>query len=141
MSDNFDEKREFLRVDHEANLDLKILSGEELSHKYDVISRNISACGLLIRIKSKANILELSSIVWIKLDEKMLNICAEIERDLIIYKNGVFARVVRVTEDQPGKSYEAGVCFLRKSKISDDDIKRFIYGIREQKNNNIQEAG
>ena len=123
MHADLEEKREFLRVEHEAPLKFKILSGDKLAAKADVFSRNVSACGLLFRTASESSIPALSSIIWIELDPKMLNICAEIEKDLVIHKNGIFGRVVRIAEGEPGKSYDVGICFLRKKDMTTEEIQ------------------
>ena len=120
--DEMEEKREFLRVDYETPLKCKVLGGERFTSKPDIFSQNISACGLLFRTISKSSIPALSSVVWIDLDEKMMNVCTELENDLAIYKNGVLGRVVRIAEGEPGKSYDIGVCFLKK----DDNITKDI---------------
>ncbi|MGB2600773.1 MAG: hypothetical protein WBD00_07920 [Candidatus Omnitrophota bacterium] len=122
MSGESDDKREFLRVDYETPLNFKVLKDEKLTSKSDISSINVSACGLLFRTSTDSSIPSLSSIVWIELDSKMMNICAEIEGDLIIHKNGVFGRVVRIAEGEPGKSYDIGVCFLRKTDMSEEEI-------------------
>jgi c-di-GMP-binding flagellar brake protein YcgR len=122
MSGEGDDKREFLRVDYETPLNFKVLKDEKLTSKSDISSINVSACGLLFRTSTDSSIPSLSSIVWIELDSKMMNICAEIEGDLIIHKNGVFGRVVRIAEGEPGKSYDIGVCFLRKTDMSEEEI-------------------
>lgn len=126
MHADIEEKREFLRVDHEVPLKFKMLSGDKLAAKSDVFSRNVSACGLLFRTLSESSIPVLSSIIWIELDPKMINICAEIENDLVIHKNGVFGRVVRIAEGEPGKSYDVGVCFLRKKDMTNEEIQTLI---------------
>ncbi len=66
-----DEKREFLRIEHEKPLVFKVLSGEKLLAKADIFSRNISACGVLFRTCNENSIPALSSIVWLELDEKL----------------------------------------------------------------------
>jgi hypothetical protein len=68
----------------------------------------------------------LSSIVWVEMDEHMMNICSEIEQDLVIHKNGVFGRVVRIAEGEPGKSYDIGVCFIRKANLTPKELKELI---------------
>ena len=117
------EKREFLRVDYETPLNFKVLRGDKFTSKSDVAARNVSACGLLFRTSTESSIPALSSIVWIGLDQKMMNICAEIEEDLVMHNNGIFGRVVRIAEGEPGKSYDIGVCFLRKKDMSEQDIQ------------------
>ena len=121
-----DEKREFLRVDYETPLNFKVMKGDKLSAKNDVFSRNVSACGLLFRTANDASIPALSSVVWIELDSHMMNICSEIEQDLVIYKNGVFGRVVRIAEGEPGKSFDIGVCFLRKSDMTESELRELM---------------
>ncbi|MFH1799147.1 MAG: hypothetical protein ABH844_07430 [Candidatus Omnitrophota bacterium] len=127
MNDNYnDEKREFLRIEHDAPLNFKVLSGERLITKSDISSCNISASGLLFRTTAESSIPALSSIVWVELDDKMLNVCAEIENDLVIHKNGLFGRVVRIAEGEPGKSYDIGVCFLRKKDMTEEEIHSLV---------------
>lgn len=126
MHADSDEKREFLRVEHEMPLNFKVLSGDKLASKADVLSRNISACGLLFRTSTESSIPSLSSIVWVELDQKMLNICEEIEGELVTHNNGVFGRVVRIAEGEPGKSYDIGVCFLRKKDMTEEEIKELL---------------
>lgn len=128
-----DEKREFLRVEHETPVEMKLVRGEGLSAKKEVMSRNISASGLLIRTRNESSIPNLSSMVWIKLDEKMMNICSEIESDIILFNGGVFGRVVRIAEGEPGQSYDVGLCFLRSGSMSEDDIKALTEGLDQQK--------
>jgi len=121
-----DDKRDFLRVNYETPLNFKVLKEEKLLSKADITSRNVSASGLLFRTATESSIPALSSIVWIELDQKMMNICAEIERDLLTYKNGIFGRVVRIAEGDPGKSYDVGICFLRKKSMSEEEIKALV---------------
>ena len=82
MSENYEEKREFLRVDLEKPLNFKTLKGEKLIARSDILSRNVSACGLLLRTTTESSIPALSSIVWIEIDDKIMNICAEIEEPM-----------------------------------------------------------
>lgn len=126
---NYEEKREFLRVDHEAPLEFKLLSIDSLSSKKEVMTRNLSASGLLFRADTESAIPAISGIVWIKLDEKMLNVCGEVEEDLIQFNGGVFARVVRISEGEPGVSYDIGVSFLRKKNMTEDDITALTEGV------------
>lgn len=121
-----EEKREFLRIDYEAPLNFKVLSGEKLAAKTDISARNVSASGLLFRTSTESSIPALSSIIWVELDQKMMNICAEIEEDLVMSKNGVYGRVVRISEGEPGQSYDIGVCFLRKSEMTEEEIQSLM---------------
>lgn len=126
MHTDSEEKREFLRVDYETSLSFKVLGGDKFNAKSDISSRNISACGLLFRTSTESSIPALSNIVWIELDQKMMNVCDEIESDLVTHKNGVFGRVVRIAEGEPGKSYDVGICFLRKKDITEEEIQALM---------------
>jgi len=121
-----DDRREFLRVAYDNPLNFKVLKGEKLAGKQDIYSRNISAAGLLFTTSSESSIPALASIVWIELDPKLMNVCSEIETDLIIHNNGVFGRVVRIAEGEPGKSYDIGVCFLRKKEMTPEEIQNLV---------------
>ena len=119
-----EEKREFLRIDYETALNFKELKGEKLSSKADALSMNISACGILFRTDKIPP--ALSSIIWIEIDEKIMGVCGEIENDLIIHQGGVFGRVVRIAEGEPGKSYDVGVAFLMKKNITEAEIEQLF---------------
>ncbi len=56
-----------------------------------------------------------------------MNVCHEIENDLVVYKNGVFGRVVRIAEGEPNKSYDVGICFLRRETMSDDEVQVLMF--------------
>ncbi|MBU1083641.1 MAG: PilZ domain-containing protein [Candidatus Omnitrophota bacterium] len=120
------EKRDFLRVDHETPLNFKILTGDKFTAKSDIMSRNISASGLLFRTSKDSSIPAISNIIWVELDERMINICSEIEEDLVSKSGGVFGRVVRISEGEPGMSYDVGVCFLRKKDLSEEEIVELL---------------
>jgi hypothetical protein len=119
-----EERREFLRVDYEKSLNFKELKGEKLSPKGEAVSRNVSACGILFRTEKMPP--ALSSVIWLELDTKMMNICSEIEDDLIIHNGGIFGRVVRIAEGEPGKSYDVGVAFLRRKSMTEKEIQQLL---------------
>ena len=126
MNVEVENKREFLRVGYETPLNFKTLNTDKLITKSDISSRNVSASGLLFRTPSESSIPALSQIVWIELDEKMMNICSEIESDLVLRNNGVFGRVVRISEGEPGISYDIGICFLRKATMTEEELDTLI---------------
>ena len=126
MHAEFEERREFLRVDYEKSLNFKELKGDKLAQKSEVITKNISACGIMFRTTSLPP--ALSSIIWIELDPKMMSICSEIENDLVIHEGGIFGKVVRIAEGEPGQSYDIGVAFLRKKDMTQDQIKALVSG-------------
>lgn len=115
-----EDNREFLRIDHETTLNFREVKAEKLSNKHEVLTQNISACGVLFRTQQVPP--ALSSLIWIEMDQKMLNICSEIEEDLIFRDQGILGRVVRIAEGDPGISYDVGVCFLRKKDMTEEEI-------------------
>jgi hypothetical protein len=115
-------RREFLRVDYEKSMNFKELKGEKLSQKGEVTTKNVSACGILFRTDKIPP--ALSSIIWIELDDKMMGICSEIESDLVIHNGGIFGRVVRIAEGEPGLSYDVGVAFLRRKNMTEQEIEQ-----------------
>lgn len=119
-----EERREFLRVDYEKALNFRELKGEKFAPKAEVVSRNVSACGILFRTTKIPP--ALSSIIWIELDEKMMGICSEIESDLIMHKGGIFGKVVRIAEGEPGESYDVGVAFLRRKNMTEGEIQQLL---------------
>ncbi len=121
-----EDRREFFRVIHKTPLKFKIYKGDKLSKKAEIVSKNISPSGLLFRTYSELDIPPIGSMVWVQLDDKMLNICEEIENDLIMKDEGLFGRVVRISEGEPGKSYDIGVCFLRRQNMDDSDIETLM---------------
>ncbi|MGB3114141.1 MAG: PilZ domain-containing protein [Candidatus Omnitrophota bacterium] len=117
-------RRQFFRVDYEAIVNLRELKGEKLSSKADITTRNISACGILFRTEKIPP--ALSSITWVALDPKMMSVCSEIEDDLLIHNGGIFGRVVRIAEGEPGKSYDVGIAFLRKKSMTQEEIEQLM---------------
>jgi c-di-GMP-binding flagellar brake protein YcgR len=113
-------RREFLRIDHEVMIAYREVKGEALSNKSEILSRDISASGLLFRTKGIPP--ALSSIICLEVDEKMKSLCAEIEEELIAGDKGVLGRVVRISEGEPGESYDVGIAFLRRTQLSDDEL-------------------
>ncbi|MGB3082090.1 MAG: hypothetical protein WBB86_03765 [Candidatus Omnitrophota bacterium] len=119
-----EERREFLRIDYEKALNFKELKGEKLSPRAEILSRNISACGILFRTEKIPP--ALSSVIWVEMDDKMVNVCIEIENDLVIHKGGIFGRVVRIAEGEPGKSYDVGVAFLRRKNMTEAEVEQLL---------------
>ncbi len=119
-----EERREFLRIDHEVNLNYREIKDQKLFQKKEILTRNISACGLLFRTTNMPP--ALSSIIQIELDTKMLNVCSEVEEDLMLYKGCVLGKVVRIAEGEPGVSYDIGVCFLRKKDSTDKKLEEML---------------
>ncbi|MBU1784221.1 MAG: hypothetical protein KKG95_02620, partial [Candidatus Omnitrophica bacterium] len=112
--------------DHETALNFREVKSDKLANKQEILVRNISACGLLFRTESIPP--TLSSSIWIELDPKMMGLCKEIEEDLLILNNGILGRVVRISEGEPGISYDVGIGFLRKKDMTPEEIEDLLSG-------------
>ncbi len=126
MCAEFEEHREFLRVGHESNVEYREVKESKISPKIEIQTRNVSACGLLFRTTHIPP--ALSSMIWVELDSRMMNVCSEVEKDLLIHKGGILGRVVRLAEGEPGVSYDVGICFLRKKDMDENEIKKLLAG-------------
>jgi len=122
-----EEQREFLRVDHETMLNFREVRSEKLSNKNAILTKNVSACGLLFRTENIPP--TLSSTILVELDEKMMSLCSEIEEDLVIIENGIMGRVVRISEGEPDVSYDVGICFLRRKNMTKNDIEDLLNSV------------
>ena len=119
-----DNHREFLRLDHETVLTFREVKSDKLANKQEIFTRNVSACGLLFRTESIPP--SLSSIIRIELDSKIKGLCEEIEEDLLILDGGILGRVVRISEGEPGVSYDVGICFLRRKNMTENEIEELL---------------
>ena len=111
MSPLENDRREFFRVPYVNTLKYKAYTEKPVTGT----ARDISQSGILFQTEQEPP--KLSSIVWLNLDMRTLKICQEIEARALIFNNGILGKVVRVEEDpETGKSYDVGVCFLRKDQ-------------------------
>ncbi len=115
------ERREFFRVPYATSLKYKAYSDKGAN----ATAQNISQSGILFQTDQEPP--KLSSIVWLNLDMRTLKICQEIETRALIFNNGILGKVVRVEEDtDTGKSYDIGVCFLRKDQTNTAGVSELL---------------
>lgn len=58
----------------------------------------------------------MGDILWLSFEHSTLTICQEIEKEVLIYQNGIISKVARVEHKHNG-TYDVGVKFLtRKEK-------------------------
>ncbi len=115
------ERREFFRVPYATTLKYKAYSEKNGS----ATAQNISQSGILFQTAQEPP--KLSSIVWLSLDLRTLKICQEIETRALIFNNGILGKVVRVEEDtESEKSYDIGVCFLRKDQKDNAGVSELL---------------
>lgn len=110
ISYNGPEKREHIRIDYCKPLAYKVVKRETVAKLLEGYTVNVSEAGLLCTINDKVNI---QDIMWLSFDRNVLQICEEIERNSLIYQNGVIGKVVRIDGTGNG-SFEVGVKFLTR---------------------------
>jgi len=106
------ERRKFVRIPHNAPLQLKICAKNTLSKLLDGYTINISEAGLLLNVSDKV---KKNDIIWLSLDRGILAICENLEKNVFIYQNGIIAKVVRV-ERKNDNSYDAGLGFITREE-------------------------
>ena len=122
MVDSSD-RREFFRIDFSELLEFKAVPEKDASPG---IAKNISPSGVLFEMHRK-DPPKLSSVLWLNLDFRALNICHEIERHALIVKNGVLGRVVRIEENPNDNNlYDVGVCFLTRDQNNSRDVQKLL---------------
>ena len=119
MSSQNQERREFFRVPYTSSLRYKAYAEKGSNGT----AQNISESGILFQTEQEPP--KLSSIVWLNLDIRTLKICQEIESKALIFNNGILGKVVRVEEDSE-KSYDVGVCFLRKDQKDAEGVRDLL---------------
>jgi len=120
------ERRQFLRYDLEKPFRYSVINTPEdkgvLSTLLDAFSKNISASGILFTAKEVPKI---ASLLIIDLDFKTLKICQEIESRVLIVRNKVVGKVVRIEDNEDGLC-GIGVAFIKKSEGLSKDIDQLI---------------
>lgn len=130
FSDNSQEKREFFRINFSSPLSFKSYSVDRSAPKISTAdtpgsSKNISQSGILFQ--TTENPPALSSILWMDLDIRTLNICQEIENRALVLNKGLLGRVVRV-EENPNNAdvFDVGVCFLTKDQKDSREVQTIL---------------
>lgn len=130
------ERRDFFRLKFTNPVQFKAYSERGGAHRPEGqaqiaetgASRDISSAGILFHTINRPP--ELSSILWLSLDYRMLKICQEIDHRALILNEGLLGRVVRVEEDPDDTSaYDVGVCFLTKDQKDSRAVQKVIADI------------
>ncbi len=128
---NLKERREFFRVKFDAPVQFRAYTDTEVfgSSRNEVLegkTRDISQSGVLFETDK---VPPMSSILWLNLDFRTLQICQEIEQRALVYKDGLLGRVVRIEENPVKRTYDVGVCFLTRSEKSARDVQQALLKI------------
>ena len=132
VSENREERREFFRVNFKSPVQFKSYStdrtGDQVSKRQSFLhgqSQNISQSGILFQMEK--NPPPISSILWMNVDLRTLNICKEIENRALIFNNGLLGKVVRVEEDVRNmNTYDVGVCFLTQNDKDSREVQSVL---------------
>jgi hypothetical protein len=123
----FQEKRQFFRINFHTPIHYKSYLGSLKSQAAAVgargISQNISQAGILFQTSTPP---EISSVLWMNVDIRLLKICQEIESRALTFQNGLLGRVVRVEEDPENNAYDVGVCFLTKDQQNSQEVQQIL---------------
>ena len=132
------ERRDFFRLKFNAPVQFKAYSERGGTRRPEGqaqlaepgASKDISSAGILFQTNHRPP--ELSSILWLGLDYRMLKICQEIDHRALIFNEGILGRVVRVEEDlENADAYDVGVCFLTKDQKDSRAVQNVISEISQ----------
>jgi len=106
------ERRECARLDYATPLAYKVCKKETLSKLLTGYTSNISTAGLLCNVRETVSP---EDVLWLSFDRGMLSVCAELEKNVFIYQNGIIGKVVRV-ESKGYDNYDVGIKFLTREE-------------------------
>ena len=129
--DSTQERRDFFRLKFNNPVQFKTYPSREGAQLAENgTSKDISSAGILFQTQTRPP--ELSSILWLNLDYRMLKICQEIDHRALIFNEGILGRVVRVEEDlEKENAYDVGVCFLTKEQKDSREVQKVIAEISQ----------
>ena len=118
------EKREFLRVDYNAKVNIDVLEEDRLRTIPDSFTKNVSACGLLVESDVSFAI---GQTIVVRLDLHTLSNVIEIDDSVIEVSGCMLARVVRIEEYVVERKFGLGLCFLRKQELENEtEVDRIV---------------
>lgn len=125
------ERRQFVRLDYITPLAYKVCNKDTLTKLLQGYTSNVSQAGLLCTIKEKVN---KEDILWLSFDRNVLSICEDVEKNSLIYQNGIIGKVVRI-ESKKDNMYTVGVQFITREEKNLTNIYPKIYFIEKQLKN------
>lgn len=116
------ERREFARLSYSAPLNLKVCKQETIARLLSGYASDISRAGLLFNTKERVSP---DDILWLNFDRSTLEFCQELEKNVLIYQNGIIGKVARI--EQKGGTYDIGVRFITREEKNSSYIYPKIY--------------
>ncbi|MDD4899631.1 MAG: PilZ domain-containing protein [Candidatus Omnitrophica bacterium] len=127
-SDKGKERRKFMRLDFITPLAFKVCKKKTLSKILEGYTANISQGGILCNIAERVS---KGDILWLSFDKGTLSICADIDRQSLIYQNGVIGKVVRI-EPKGSKNFSVGIQFITREEKNISNIFPKIHFMKEE---------
>ena len=106
------ERRQFVRLDFVTPIAYKVCKEETIRKILQGYSSDISQTGILCNIKDRVH---KDDILWLSFDRSLLIICKDLEKNSLIYQNGVIGKVMRI-EHQPDNTYNVGIRFITREE-------------------------
>lgn len=131
MNYNGSERRQFVRSDCVTPLGYKVCSKDTISKLLQGYTSNVSQAGLLCSIDKKVNN---DDILWLSFDRSILTTCEELEKNALIYQNGIIGKVVRAEQKENG-DYDVGIQFITRQESNSTYIYPKIYFIEKNLGN------
>jgi hypothetical protein len=125
MSEEFHghDRREFVRLEYSKPLAYKVCKAEIISKLFNGYTMNVSQTGLLCNIRDQVKV---EDILWLSFDKSVLHICTDVEKNSLIYQNGIIGKVVRV-ENNPDGTFHVGVKFFTREEKNISNIYPKVY--------------
>ena len=112
------ERRKFMRMDYVTPLAYKVCNPEIIAKLLEGYTADVSEVGLQCTITSKV---VRGDILWLSFDRSTLLVCEEMEKQSLIYQNGIIGKVAWV-DQKKADSFNVGVQFLTRAEKQDTHI-------------------
>lgn len=112
------ERRKFLRLDYVTPLAVKVCKKETIHKLLEGYTSNVSQNGICCHIKEKVNE---GDVLWLSFDRGTLSICQELEKNSLIYQNGIIGKVVRIMH-KAEDGFTVGISFITREEKNETYI-------------------
>lgn len=116
------ERRQFVRLDYRVPLVYKVCDKRIIDKLLAGYASDISQSGILCKLNDKVDI---DNILWLVFDRDTMDIFKAIERNSIIYQNGILGQVVRINDEKDG-SYNVGLRFLTREEKNLSELNKIF---------------
>lgn len=131
------ERRQHGRVEHVTPLAYKVCKKETVTQLLQGYTSDISEAGILCRLTVQVN---KDDVLWLSFDRSTLLVCEELEKNSLIYQNGVLGKVVRIEHASDGV-YDVGVHFITRAEKDFSDMSHIYTRVQYSLDNDKKEQG